>query len=297
MAHIDVLADDRGLSTCFRGAQIKEEWANLYLAHHHIGTLDDFVYTVTGHEWEKSLESLVFAVTGLQQNRIALARFKSAYECGVQALKQAAQSAPKSEDLDAVLPDGQLQQLQNDWLKRYSLQFESFLEPSEQLRSRIYREFKGQKLTVLEIRKVKSVLNLATPRAQEQVQLPGGVQLHFDRDVGISLKSVLEYYQQLRVLMHAWAWAGNYFVKYNQDQILMMDLTTSLSYADRCLKDVLEFGGGSLRWLERNDVLTRGKMSTYVRRGFPASVALVEALRETHIEWRSPVVSAGFDTP
>lgn len=81
--------------------------------------------------------------------------------------------------------------------------------------------------------------------------------MHFDRDVGISLKSVLEYYQQLRVLMHAWAWAGNYFVKYNQDQILMMDLTTSLSYADRCLKDVLEFGGGSLRWLERNDVLTR----------------------------------------
>ena len=24
---------------------------------------------------------------------------------------------------------------------------------------------------------------------------------------------------------------------------------------------------------------------------------LVEALRETHIEWRSPVISAGFDTP
>ena len=76
MAHIDVLADDRGLATCLRGAQIKEEWANLYLTHHQIGTLDDFVYTVTGHEWEKSLESLVFAVTGLQQNRIALARFK-----------------------------------------------------------------------------------------------------------------------------------------------------------------------------------------------------------------------------
>lgn len=169
MAHIDVLADDRGLATCLRGAQIKEEWATSYLTHHQIGTLDDFVYTVTGHEWEKSLESLVFAVTGLQHNRIALARFKSAYECGAQALKQAAQSAPKSEDLDAVLPDGQLQQLQNDWLKRYSLQFESFLEPSEQLRSRIYREFKGQKLTVLEIRKVKSVLNLAKPRPQEQV--------------------------------------------------------------------------------------------------------------------------------
>ena len=117
---------------------------------------------------------------------------------------------------------------------------------------------------------MKSVLNLATPRPQEQVQLPGGVQLHFDREVGVSLKSVLEYYQQLRVLMHAWAWAGNYFVKYNQDQILMMDLTTSLSYADRCLKDALEFGGGSLRWLERNDVLTRGKMVHLCETGVPS---------------------------
>ena len=191
--------------------------------------------------------------------------------------------------MDAVLPDGQLQQLQNDWLKRYSLQFESFLEPSEQLRSRIYREFKSQKPTVIEVRKVKSVLNLATPRAQEQVQLPGGVQLHFDRDNGLHLRSVLEYYQQLRVLMHAWAWSGNYYVSYNSDNILMMDLSSALSYADRCLKDVLEFGGGSLKWLERNDVLTRGKVATYIRRGWPASVALVEALRETHIEWRSPV--------
>ena len=99
------------------------------------------MYTVAANDWEKSLETMVFAVTALQQSRIALARFKSAYECGSQALRQAAQSAPKSEDMDAVLPDGQLQQLQNDWLKRYSLQFESYLEPSEQLRSRIYREF------------------------------------------------------------------------------------------------------------------------------------------------------------
>ncbi len=177
MAHIDVLQDDRGLHTCFKGAQIKEEWARAYATHHSITTLDDFVYTVTAADWEKSLETLVFAVTGLRDNRIALARFKSAYECGSQALRQAAQSAPKSEDMDAVLPDGQLQQLQNDWLKRYSLQFESFLEPSEQLRSRIYREFKSQKPTVIEVRKVKSVLNLATPRAQEQVQLPGGYTL------------------------------------------------------------------------------------------------------------------------
>ena len=105
MAHIDSLQDDRGLIACLKGAQIKEEWAKLYLTHHQISTLDDFVYTAAANDWEKSLETMVFAVTALQQSRIALARFKSAYE-GSQALRQAVQSAPKSEDNDAILPDG-----------------------------------------------------------------------------------------------------------------------------------------------------------------------------------------------
>ena len=76
----------------------------------------------------------------------------------------------------------------------------------------------------------------------------------------------------------------------------MMDLTLALSDADRCLKDVLEFGGGLRKWLERNDVLTRGKWRHVPEEDGqrPASVALVEALRETHIEWRSPVAPVGF---
>ena len=52
-----------------------------------------------------------------------------------------------------------------------------------------------------------------------------------------------------------------------------------------------------MKWLERNDILTRGKMATLVRRGYPAQIALHEALRECHIEWRSPALQPMLETP
>ena len=37
------------------------------------------------------------------------------------------------------------------------------------------------------------------------------------------------------------------------------------------MQDTFAFGQGSLAWLERNDLLTRGKMATYIRRGYTAA--------------------------
>jgi len=130
-------------------------------------------------------------------------------------------------------------------------------------------------MTVLEARKVKSMLHVTTPKSKEHVELPGGIQLQFDRDSTLSMKSVTDYYAALRILCHCWAWSGNYMVNYQGEMVLMCDLTSALAYADRCLKDTMEFGGGSMKWLERNDILTRGKMATLVRRGYPAQIAFM----------------------
>ena len=43
-----------------------------------------------------------------------------------------------------------------------------------------------------------------------------------------------------------------------------------------------------MAWLQHNDLLTRGKMSSKVRRGYLAGDALHEALAECHLEWRAP---------
>ena len=174
MSRIDTLQDDRGLLTCFQGAMVKDEWQQAYQTAHSVSTLDDFIYMINGDSWESSLTSFVEAVPSLKGNRIAVARFKSSFEAGRLALRQAATPATKSEDVDEVLPDGTMQQLNAEWTKRYHLAFEASLEPSEQLRSRVYREWRKCNMTVLDVKKIRSVLSMAIPRTQESVQLPWG---------------------------------------------------------------------------------------------------------------------------
>ena len=297
MSKIDTMQDDRGLLTCYQGALVKEEWQAAYNTFHSITTLDDFIYMVDGETWETSLTQLVEAVPALKGNRIAMARFKSSFEAGRLALRQAATPATKSEDIGEVLPDGTMQLLNSEWTKRYHLAFEASLEPSEQLRSRIYREWRKGNMSVLDVKKIRSVLSMATPRTQESVQLPGGLVLGFDKEVLTTTRTVTDYYFSLRVLAHAWAWAGNYNVSYEGNTILMCELSVALGYVDKALKETMEFGRGSLAWLQRNDLLTRGKMATLVRRGYPAGVALTDAVREAHIEWRSPSIQPPLESP
>ena len=159
-----MLADDRGLQACFTVANVKPEWAKDF-----IGTLDDLVYMVAHGTWEKELEDLTKEVASISGNRIALARIRSAFEIGREALKQAAVPAAKVFDPDEPLPESTIKALNADWTKRYNLTLEPTLEPSEALRSRLYREFRKGQLTVIEARKVKSVISLAVPKAHESV--------------------------------------------------------------------------------------------------------------------------------
>eukprot|EP00435_Cladocopium_sp_Y103_P065073 s583_g26.t2 len=241
ISRIDVLQDDRGLAACFRGANLESAWIDSYVKAHSLTTLDDFVYMIQASDWEKS-----------------------------------AQVAPKSEDLDEVLPDSTIQQL-NDWTKRYNLSFDSVLEPSEQLRSRLYREFRKQTMTVVEMKKVRSVLTMAQPRPSDSIALPGGLQLQLEKEVSVSLRIVTDYYYA--------------------EKVFFMDLSNALHYCDRALRDTMDYGNGGMLWLQRNDLLTRGKMATYVRRGQPGQWALDNALRDTHLEWRSPAVQPLLEVP
>ena len=120
MSKIDVLTDDRGLQSCLVGANLSEGWIKEFLSVHKITTLDDFVYLVNSAEWERSLQALVEA-TSFKQDRIAGARFKSAYLAGQQALKQSLEVSPIADDPDQPLPESTTQQLNRDWDRKYSI--------------------------------------------------------------------------------------------------------------------------------------------------------------------------------
>eukprot|EP00435_Cladocopium_sp_Y103_P019584 s1435_g4.t1 len=290
-AKIDVLEDDRGLRSCFEAANVQVEWRKAFMATHKIETLDDFIYLVEGDKWEPSLRDLLEAIAELRGNRLILARFKAAYESGLAAVK-ASQAAPKTEDLsDQVLPEATLQSVTVAFRKKYGLVLDSYVDPSDSLRSRCYREFRRGQMSLLEARRIKSMMNITVPKTQDNIKLSASVQMQLQEDETITITSAIEYYLQLRTLANAWAWAGQFETQdYDGTRKTFLTLEDALNYADFALRSAAEYGHSSLQWLMRNDLLTRSKMASLIRRGYTGGSALAEALRQTHIEWRSPAI-------
>lgn len=290
-ARIDVLEDDRGLRTCFEAANVLTDWRKPFMAAHKVETLDDFVYLVDRDKWEASLKDLLEGVTELRGNRIILARFKAAFESGVAAIK-ASQAAPKAEDaVDQILPEATLQSVSADFFKRYGMTMDAYLDPSDALRSRLYREFRRGTMSLLETKRIKSMMNITIPKTQDNIKLSDSVRIQLQEDETICISSAIEYYLQLRTLTNAWAWAGQFEAKdVDGQRKLFITLGDALNYADFALRSTAEVGQGSLQWLSRNDMLTRSKMASLIRRGYTGGSALKEALHQTHLEWRSPAL-------
>eukprot|EP00435_Cladocopium_sp_Y103_P017427 s4807_g4.t1 len=124
-------------------------------------------------------------------------------------------------------------------------------------------------MTVLDMKKVRSVLTMSQPKNSDSISLPGGLQLQLEKEVSVSLRSVTDYYFAMRVLAHAWAWAGNFMVTVDKQTVLFMELSAALHYTVIVPSVTLwssAMGACYGQW------------------------ALDSALRETHLEWRSPAV-------
>lgn len=288
---IDVLEDDRGFRTCFEAANVQVDWRKHFIATHKIETLDDFISLGDREKWESSLKDLLESVTELRGNRIVLARFKAGFESGMAAIK-ASQVAPKTEDqADQVLPDATLQSVTVAFNKKYGIVLDPHLDPSDALRSRLYREFRRGTMSLLETKRIKSMLNVSVPKTQDNIKLSESVHIQLQEDDAVCITSASEYYMQLRTLMTAWGWAGLFEAKdYDGQRRQFINLGDATNYADFALRSVAEYGQGSLQWLSRNDMLTRSKMASLVRRGYTGGSALAEALRQTHVECRSPAL-------
>ena len=170
VSRIDVRQNDRGLQTCFDAANVQSTWAATFCKLHKLETLDDFVYLMDSKDWEQNLKDLLNASSDLKDNRLILARFKAAYESGVSAIK-ASQATQKVEDsVDTVLPESTLQAITKDFARRYGVVLDPHLDPSDSLRSRVYKEFRRQTMTVLETRRIKSMMHIAVPQDDREHQ-------------------------------------------------------------------------------------------------------------------------------
>jgi len=189
MSRVDVLADDRGLQGCLKLANVSDEWAEAFIAKHQVVTLDDYVYLTPHESWESGVETLVNQVPTLKDNKILHWRASAV------PLTSAVRPCAKRPCPPTSRPTwtNRWKSLNQDWTRRYNLQLDPALEPCEALRSRLYREFRKGQLTVIEARKVKSVIAVAQPRTQGSVTLGDNLHLEFEREEGVPIKSCVEY--------------------------------------------------------------------------------------------------------
>ena len=233
---IDVLQDDRGLSSCLKLANVQQEWATALTAQHRFTTLDDFIYVVDSKNWEAEVVALCEATASLKGNRIVHARVKSAWEAW----------ASRSEVGPAGISYGELGRcpfrchhcypeprlLQEVWGHSGSLvgAQRCFKGPSA---SRI---FKKGTMTVLDLRKVKSVLSQATPKQHDTVTIAGNISFEFDKEAEQTI-----HYFKLRTLGYGWAWGGSFLVKdpTSGRDLPMISLEAAMAYADGALHDTM----------------------------------------------------------
>ena len=161
------------------------------------------------------------------------------------------------------------------------------LEPADALRSRLYREFRMGTMSVIEIRKVKSMLTQASPKLQRSVQLPGGLHLQFDKDAAPEITSTIHYDFGFRVL--SYGWAGNFkFNDHDSEERLFPSLSDSQKYADEALWATVEHGQGQLGLFDKERYVDERKTGQPHQKRLEWGQALREALRQTHLEWRAP---------
>ena len=95
-------------------------------------------------------------------------------------------------------------QLQQSWERAYSIVLDPHPEPSDALRGRVWREFAKRTMSVIEAKKIKSLLAQSAPVSSETVKLQdssrGAISLSFAREPDAQIKDVASYYFALRML-------------------------------------------------------------------------------------------------
>ena len=66
------------------------------------------------------------------------------------------------------------------------------------------------------------------------------------------MQTVVEYYWALRTLALVWGWAGLFKQQdFDKQERTFVPLDVAINYADHALQSTMEYGQGSLLWLEK----------------------------------------------
>ena len=213
-------------------------------------------------------------------------------------------------NLEDPLGEAEKELMVNNWNSQHSFGFLPELTPAQGLLNRLGREWnpRGQwRMSLLQVRKVASVLHDNRPKTKQRLPLAGvgcaSLHLEMIREDDMPVDDVMDYFWRLVTLFNAYAYAGAFqctSTEATAHPVLMFNFEQAHSYPQKALMNCLAKAPPHqrLRWLENKDVLTRGAWLTLVNRQMPAGEALRIALDDHRMDWQSKDLSTlpGFDS-
>lgn len=247
---------------------------------------------VTTAGFETELKTQVLDLSPAKDDVLQLSRLRAAWREGFLLIEKA-----RKRRLEGVLEDGEEpldiqthEDLLAQWKTTYQLQLSIHAMPSDALLGRVYREFQRGAPTLIPAKRMQSLFRGTLPTSKEEVNLSASIKVQLAAEPA-PVKSVIAYYQALRVLANAYAIAGIHVVDSVSapgTKVRFAPLDTNLNYCDFALARTAESNchdTQQLQWLESRDLHTRGKMVEFMRQGVPQGEALTRALRECDVLW------------
>lgn len=266
-----------------------------------VKTLIEFTNVWTKAGYEKEAADYREEVESLKGNRVEGARLRAAILLARAVLDRPAVNPEDkaTQDWEGPLDTAAKESIASAWRIRYNIVLTMYLDPADPLVNRLYREFRQNSPSLIPVAKIRSVYVDHNPSPEKKVHLPGGMSITVaGQEQKEVVRDVAHYYYALRILANASAKAGNYMVPSEEKDgsVVYAPLDVNLDYADLAFRNTLKQTGSpyaTMKWLEDNDLHTRGLMTNYMRRGWPQGEALLKAIKETEIKWASPGPSMG----
>ena len=308
---IDTKAADGGLKQLLQAKRVSE-LAIAYVTgavapQLGIDCLQDFVAWFSLDKYEDEIRSLIHATTdtveGLktpQEKGQTVSRLRQAWKEG-RGLSETTQAPGAAgltdQQLEAPLSTAEKAALDSNWEDHHHLDPQAWLQGCDALVNRTYREWRAKLPQVPTADKVRSITAALQPKDRHEQPLGNDANavpwMVWETQKKLKIETVVDYYWALRILAFVWGKVGCHKVTSKNDptkQVWFFDFNQGMSYADRALRQAMQFGGGfpqNLNWMEDRDVKTRTKMMEVQRQGWPAGEALEEAMRDCREDWQS----------
>ena len=296
---IDTKSADGGLANVFKAAKVNPTLIEEFTKDE-VTTINEFASYFTLADYEKEAKDFVKDRNeALASKPVEVSRLRTAILLarGVLGRTEAPNPADQGvSDMEAPIDPAEREAMAQAWDKRYGTALTMWLDPEDRLVNRLWREFRKNTPSCIEVKHVRSVYTSHKPGSERKVNLTGGLVLTMDgQDQGEEVRSVAQYYYSLRILANACAKAGNFETESKTDKggkVIFAPLDLNMDYADHAFRMALSqptTGFATLRWLENRDHYTRSQMVIHMRRGYPQGEALTKALEDCELKWQSPL--------